>query len=217
MSTLLLTLHCNFQFSKHLPNTVFENLSSRNSLLTFPCSDFNEEGCASLRWAQFRFQKQIYPTSSWFCLPSRSSASYSVRWAKETFLKALQCIEEKENICIWIFCLDDNFTTAFYEFPDFTFAHKFWRHLRSRCRLDNRQYLAVFATSEVDKVRQTNKQTKQQNNKTCDTENKQMWCSQTLKEPEESPLLCDALLLQVRYRSGNLRSVHLKTADLKIS
>jgi len=48
----------------------------KNSLLTFPCSDFNEEGCASLR----------------------SSASYSVR-----------------------------------------------------CRLDNRQYLAVFATSEVDK------------------------------------------------------------------
>ena len=155
MSTLLLTLHCNFQFSKHLPNTVFENLSSRNSLLTFPCSDFNEEGCASLRWAQFRFQKQIYPTSSWFCLPSRSSASYSVRWAKETFFES---IEEKENICIWIFCLDDNFTTAFYEFPDFTFAHKFWRHLRSRCRLDNRQYLAVFATSEVDKVRQTSKQ-----------------------------------------------------------
>jgi len=53
-----------------LPNVV------RNSLLTLPCSDFTEEGCASLR----------------------SSASYCVR-----------------------------------------------------CRLDDRQYLAVFATSEVDK------------------------------------------------------------------
>ena len=154
-------------------------------------------------------QNQIYQKSSWFCLPSRSSASYSVRWAKETFFES---IEEKENICIWIFCLDDNFTTAFYEFPDFTFAHKFWRHLRSRCRLDNRQYLAVFATSEVDKVRQTNNTTQQKNK--CDTENKQMWCSQTVKEPEESPLLCDALLLQVRYRVGNLRSGHLKTVDL---
>ena len=144
--------------------------------------------------------------------PPRSSASYSVRWAEETFSES---IEENENICIWIFCLDDNFTTAFYEFPDITFAYKFWRHLRSRCRLDNRQYLAVFATSEVDKVRQTNNTTQQKNK--CDTENKQMWCSQTVKEPEESPLLCDALLLQVRYRVGNLRSVHMKTADLKIS
>ena len=48
----------NFQSTK-LPNTVLENLSSRNSLLTFPCSDFNEEGCASLRWDQFRFHSKL--------------------------------------------------------------------------------------------------------------------------------------------------------------
>ena len=58
--------------------------------------------------------------------------------------------------------------------------------------------------------KQTNNTTQQKNK--CDTENKQMWCSQTVKEPEESPLLCDAL--QVRYRVGNLRSGHLKTVDL---
>ena len=214
MSTLLLTLHCNFQFSKHLPNTVFENLSSRNSLLTFPCSDFNEEGCASLRWAQFRFQKQIYPTSSWFCLPSRSSASYSVRWAKETFLKALK---KKKTFAFEYFVLT---TTSQLHFMNFLISRLLTNSDAISVQDVGWTTGSIWLSSQPARLTRWDKQannTTQQKNKTCDTENKQMWCSQTLKEPEESPLLCDALLLQVRYRSGNLRSVHLKTADLKIS
>ena len=129
---------------------------------------------------------------------------------KKPFLKALK---KKKTFAFEYFVLT---TTSLLHFMNFLISRLLTNSDATSVQDVGWTTGSIWLSSQPARLTRWDKQhnTTELKNKTGDTKNKQMLCSQTVKEPEESPLLCDALLLQVRYRVGNLRSGHLKTAEI---